>query len=475
VNVARDEPGGAWRLGFPNEPEGTLVKRPGLSGPLTDAYYTRMVHVYGTRDAEHTDALRRAAQRGAQGWPVWLWRFEQEVVADTDVTDELMRDATVVLYGTAGDNAVLERMRERLPIRIEEDAVVVGEQRHTGRDVGVRFIYPNPLAPERYVMVQGGVTTDAVGAGHKLPDFLPDYLVYDRETTRSRSRLATGPNRPVALGFFDRHWRLPAELARAEAGEPGEGGDPTQGLLAVSALPIPPAPPVPAYPRAFAAPADDPAGAVAREIARRVRAFSNFRAEVPGATWTVARDAVWQIRPQEQCHRELREAGVPFRPQPAHPTPVPSPVEITGAVDGVWLRIIHEDRTLVLSCEMALRLPAIVAVLKRHEVKGIEVMSAVRDAPRASFHTMGLGLDLARFWTEDGWLSVDPHYEPTPDRETCTGPATGDRRARTLRAIACALARTRRFSSVLTPNYNDGHRDHIHLDSRPDDPRVFVR
>ena len=475
VHVARDEPGGAWRLGFPSEPEGTLVKKPGLSGPLTDAYYTRMVHVYGTQDAEHTEALRRAAERGAQGWPVWLWRFEQEVVADTAVTDTLMQNATVVLYGTAGDNAVLERMRDELPIRIEEDAVVVGSRRHAASDVGVRFIYPNPLAPARYVMVQGGVSTDAVNAGHKLPDFVPDYLVYDRETTRSRSRLATGANRPVVMGFFDRHWRLPAEHARADGAGESEGGGPDAGTPGASLLPIPPAPPAPAPPRTFAAPADDPAGAIARLIARRVRGFSNFRAEVPGATWTVSDRARWQIRGQEQCYDELRRAGVPFRPQPEHPTPVPSPVEITGAIGGVWWRIIHEDRTLVLSCEMALRLPEIARILARHGVRGVDVMSAWRDAPRASFHTMGLGLDLARFWTDDGWLSVESHYEPTPDRETCGGRAPREPRARTLRTITCELAATLRFSSILTPNYNDGHRDHIHLDARPDDPRVFVR
>ncbi len=34
---------------------------------------------------------------------------------------------------------------------------------------------------------------------------------------------------------------------------------------------------------------------------------------------------------------------------------------------------------------------------------------------------------------------------------------------------------TAQFSTVLTPNYNEGHRDHVHLDARPDDTRVFLR
>ena len=39
----------------------------------------------------------------------------------------------------------------------------------------------------------------------------------------------------------------------------------------------------------------------------------------------------------------------------------------------------------------------------------------------------------------------------------------------------CELVESRRFNSVLTPNYNDGHRNHFHIDIRPADDRVFVR
>jgi hypothetical protein len=31
------------------------------------------------------------------------------------------------------------------------------------------------------------------------------------------------------------------------------------------------------------------------------------------------------------------------------------------------------------------------------------------------------------------------------------------------------------FNTVLTPNYNAGHRDHFHLDIRPDDQRFYFR
>ncbi len=458
--------GGHWHTGYPDDPEGVLVKKPGLAGPITDAYYGPMVHVYGTKNPAHTAALRHAAERGADGWPVWLWNFRQQVVADTAVTPKMMRQDHLVLYGTEGDNALLARMRDQLPIRVDGDSVVVGAHRYTGPDVGVRFIYPNPLSPSRYVVVQEGVTTDSVEAGNSLPDFLPDYLVYDHTTTRHRARLLTGPEAPLALGYFDAQWQLP---------EQPEGAGPDSGGPSTSTLPVPQAPPVPPIPAHYLAPARDPAGKVARAMAHRVATFHNYRAAIGGATWTVDPHAVWSVRPQARCLAALRRAHVPVRLDLSAPTPVATPVELLGRVGGVLFRSAHEDRPILLSCEMAARLPALARILAHHGVRVVDVISSYREKPFPSFHTMGLALDMARFWTAGGWLSVERDFVATPDRHTCQGPAPTDRRARTLREIACEMAASHLFASVLTPNYNAGHRNHFHIDARPDDPRLFLR
>lgn len=475
--LRRDAEG--WALGFP--PDGR-VKRPGLSGPITDAYYGRMVHVYGTQRPEDTDDLRDAAERGARGWPLWAWNVGQEVVADTAVTEAMMKSAHVVLYGTAGSNAVLERIAGALPIRVEADAIVVGDQRHEGAHVGVRFIHPNPLAPSRYVIVQAGTSTSIVDNGNKLPEFVGDWVVYDRRTVQGQQRRVQGPNRTLAEGHFDDAWRLHGATTPSSEGAGPDQTDQDQGSEAADAsaeeeptLPIPVAPPVPTPPRRYGAPASDPAGRVARRIWARVPTFINFRAEIPGAVWRIDRGAKWSIRPQQECYDALAETSVPFRPRPEISPIVASPVELLGPIDGVWFRMTHEERPLVMSCEMAIRLPALIAILKEHDIYGVEILSSYRTTPITSFHTMGLALDLSRFWTENGWLSVLHHYEETPMQETCSGPQPRNRRARTLRTMACEMSRTRLLSSILTPNYNAGHRDHFHIDARPDDARIFVR
>src|SRR5688500_17279019 len=138
ARIARDTTDGPWRLGVVRD-EGPRAKRPGSSGPISDAYYDRMIHVYGTARVENLEPLRRAAQQGAHGWPVYLWNLEQEVVPDTAVTEEMMRSAHLVLYGTPGDNTVLDRIAPQLPFAVDATSVTAGERRFTARQVGVRY------------------------------------------------------------------------------------------------------------------------------------------------------------------------------------------------------------------------------------------------------------------------------------------------------------------------------------------------
>jgi predicted esterase len=479
-----------WQLGSAERQNSALRKRPGSAGPITDAYYGRLLHVYGTANPAHSAELRKQAERGARGWPLWLWRVDQPVLADSEVSDEMLRDNNVVLYATPDSHALLSRIEAKLPIRIEQDAVVVGEQRFTDKGVGTKFIYPSPWNPERYVVVQAAPTLDAVKAGYNLPDFLPDYVVYDAKTTRARPRLLF-PTPPPALGYFNQAWQVdaahtqhalsaprgPKAAASPLAQREGNGPESADQDNPASPLPVPVAPEAPAVPDAFATEPTTQAGKAAREIAKRVGTFSNFRAKIAGATWKVDSDTVWSIREGETCLGELGERGVQVQPwKAALPTPVATPVQLRAAVSGVTFRFMHAAAGAVISCELAARLRDIADVVSKHGVHTVWVMSAYRDHPYPSFHTLGLALDLSRFDTATGPLVVKSDYAIDRARETCDEPsAKVTDKHRRLQAIACDLAASRRFSSVLTPNYNAGHRDHFHVDIRPNDPRLFIR
>lgn len=257
--------------------------------------------------------------------------------------------------------------------------------------------------------------------------------------------------------------------------DPAPPATPSRIAPRESVLGLAPAPPTPAPRQAFDLPPGDAAAMPARTIARRVAQFQNLRAKVPGAVWSEDERARFAIRSQAVCLHELAQLGVRAhlvtRPLT---TPVPTPVALDGPIEGVTFASLHLDREVEVSCELATRLPALARLLRELGVRAVGINSSYRDAPKVSFHTFGLALDMAAFRRNGRTLIVAQHFEVTPDARTCEAqPSTEDGRA--ILEIACALAQSQLFSSVLTPNYNEGHRDHFHVDMRPDDPRLFVR
>lgn len=233
-------------------------------------------------------------------------------------------------------------------------------------------------------------------------------------------------------------------------------------------------PPVPPSPTTFLAPADDPAGRVARILSKRFRAVPNQRARVRGQ-WIVDPAAVWQIRSQADCLAALDALGVEATVHHYSPVPIATPVVLHSKVRGVVFRKTRHDADFIVSCELAARLPTIAEIVRRYGVHTVDVLSSYRREPLSSYHTAGLGLDIDAFHAERGEINVLHHFVNEPGHLTCYGPTRDDWRAQTLLNIACDLANSHQFSTVITPSYGRGHDDHFHIDARPNDPRIYMR
>lgn len=206
-----------WRVG---ELDRRGLKRAGVSGPIRDVYHDRLVFVVGTLDPRHTWMNRRVAAHWAN--PIG-WDVAYPIVDDVDVTPAQIADATLVLVGGPRSNDLVARWRHELPIGIDDDAVVVGQTRHRGAEVGTVFVAPHPDVNERSVLVIAGTTPLGTWRAAFLPDLLPDWVVFDEGIENARGQWSCGgarrddgsPNfaEPVpcayrAHGFFDMAWRV---------------------------------------------------------------------------------------------------------------------------------------------------------------------------------------------------------------------------------------------------------------------------
>jgi len=113
---------------------------------------------------------------------------------DRELSDEEIENCNLWLLGTYASNRILKRFEGQLPLEFGDGWLEVGGRRFLGRALGVSACFPSPANPDRYVLVWGGTTPEALtGATHLNLQLLPDYLVWDGEEV-------------LEWGFMDGDW-----------------------------------------------------------------------------------------------------------------------------------------------------------------------------------------------------------------------------------------------------------------------------
>ena len=198
-----------WRLAerFPSSP--LLRKIHGLQGPIDDAFMEPFLVVTpsGSVDSWTQFELDHFQDRWRR-----LFRGEPRMKADADVTAEDMRRYHLIVWGDPRSNQILSQAAAKLPFGWTEQEITVGERTFDAKTHLLLAIYPNPLEPSRYLVINSGPTyREGHDASNSLQTpKLPDWAVID--TTMKPDALAAG--RVVAADFFDEHWQLkPARQA----------------------------------------------------------------------------------------------------------------------------------------------------------------------------------------------------------------------------------------------------------------------
>lgn len=179
------------------------------------------------------------------------------------------------------------------------------------------------------------------------------------------------------------------------------------------------------------------------------------------------------------CHERLDELEVPYTVLQALPG-IDLPVQVTGRLGGITYRTWRE-RALVLDCSLVLSLAQAGRLLARAGISEVFYSSAyqrrnVRGTGRPSRHSYGLAIDLHQFSGEvPGILSVEDHFEQgLGDDVDCIGQALTPEGA-LLRTLFCQWERSQLFRLILTPDYDQDHYNHFHVEALPYNQRTELR
>jgi len=205
-NVSLHRSAGEWRLG--KRPADGLRKIHGLSGPIDDAFMDSFLFVRPTGKAANDAAGKWAAaelERASEHWRRHF-RGRARVKDDTALTPEDIAGANLVLWGDPGSNAVLKQIAGKLPIRWGERQIEAGGQKFAADTHALVAIYPNPLNPSRYVVLNSSFTFRDyayLNNARQVP-MLPDWAVVDLTTPPN----SVWPGKIAAADFFDERWQL---------------------------------------------------------------------------------------------------------------------------------------------------------------------------------------------------------------------------------------------------------------------------
>lgn len=215
-DVYYEQSGDGWSLlGYNdsvsfNENPG-LHKRHDLQGPIDDAFMESFVCVRGTGEPWSKETQSRAdatLDLFTAEFDKWL-RGEVPVIADDEVTGNHITTSNLILFGDPGSNSMMAKVIDKLPVQWTKDGFVVNGQRYDPKTHQLSMIYPNPLNPRRYVVINSGHTMhekDFRASNSWLFPKLGDIAVQKFTTSDKGSSEAT----TVWAEMFDSSWQLPA-------------------------------------------------------------------------------------------------------------------------------------------------------------------------------------------------------------------------------------------------------------------------
>ena len=131
-----------------------------MEAVLADARPFRFV--YGTRDPAFTATLRARAMTLA----VRAFGGDStQVVAGRDANDTLIAAGPIFLVGGPDENEWTRRLATALPVRFEKQGFRWQGQLYDRPRDAIHLSWPNPLAPNRFLLLSAGNTPEALAGG----------------------------------------------------------------------------------------------------------------------------------------------------------------------------------------------------------------------------------------------------------------------------------------------------------------------
>ncbi len=196
----------------------TLWKRPGLHGPIDDAFMDAFVmapaspNTSVSKPADVSPVDRWVDSEVQHAATEWKRHFRGEpAMADPAAFKVADVRRNVILFGRPSTNQLLASVVEQLPIQWNDETLIVNGKTYSAKTHVPVMIYPLPIgsklfSTEHYVVINSGFTYREyayLNNARQVP-MLPDWAVVDI----SQGATTQLPGKIVDAGFFDEKWEF---------------------------------------------------------------------------------------------------------------------------------------------------------------------------------------------------------------------------------------------------------------------------
>jgi len=201
--------GDKWEQVSPIEPPSTeLSKKHDLQGPIDDAFMGPFLFVKPTAAGHHPKVDQWVESEFNRAVREWHRQMRGDVIVKTseELKPEDIENYNLVLWGDSKSNPTLAKLADKLPLQWSAEKIGAGGHIYASATHVPVMIYPNPLNPSRYVVLNSGFTYreyDYLNNARQIPK-LPDWAIVDISTPPD----SKSPGKIVEADFFDEKWAL---------------------------------------------------------------------------------------------------------------------------------------------------------------------------------------------------------------------------------------------------------------------------
>ncbi len=206
VELVRE--GERWRIAGEEPAPIVLAKTHNLQGPIDDAFMDAFIVVKPTGKARCQLVDQWTNAEFEHFVREWRRQFRGDVVVknDTEITAEDIAGGNLICFGDPASNKIIASIIEKLPVKWTAEEVVIGDKKFGSAEHAPILIYPNPLNPKKYVVLNSGFTYREyayLNNARQVPK-LPDWAIVDLRTPPD----SLWPGKIAAADFFDEKWQV---------------------------------------------------------------------------------------------------------------------------------------------------------------------------------------------------------------------------------------------------------------------------